>query len=160
MRDVALCLQLTKAKLKIADAVAAINPGESSGQTAVYVNLSQEARDLAGEGFTEQTFLDFLDESVLSNPGHMVLLIISIPVGHLWFATALQRSKTLFFPIGLHLGNNWATRHLISDNGNGESILVVLERVNFETWPSFIGMLLITNGVFLLVALLIWKVGK
>ena len=104
--------------------------------------------------------IHLVDESVLSNPGHMVLLIISIPVGHLWFATALQRSKTLFFPIGLHLGNNWATRHLISDNGNGESILVVLERVNFETWPSFIGMLLITNGVFLLVALLIWKVGK
>jgi len=104
--------------------------------------------------------IHLVDESVLSNPGHMVLLIISIPVGHLWFATALQRSKTLFFPIGLHLGNNWATRHLISDNGNGESILVVVERVNFETWPSFIGMLLITNGVFLLVTFLIWKSGK
>jgi len=98
-----------------------------------------------------------VDETVMSNPGHMVLLIISIPVGHLWFATALQRSKTLFFPIGLHLGNNWATRHLIADTSNGESILVFLDRIHFDTWPSFIGLLLITNGVFLLVTFLIWK---
>ena len=98
-----------------------------------------------------------VDETVMSNPGHVVLLIISIPVGHLWFATALQKSNTLFFPIGLHLGNNWATRHLISDKDNGESILVVLDRVHFDTWPSFIGLLLVFNGVFLLVTFLIWK---
>lgn len=103
------------------------------------------------------TLIHVADGSVISNPGRMLMLSISIPVGHLLFATALLRSRTLFFPIGLHLGNNWATRHLVSDQGDGQSILFVAERINFETWPSFIGFLLISNGVFLLVTLLIWK---
>ncbi|PQB05570.1 CPBP family intramembrane glutamic endopeptidase [Aureitalea marina] len=98
-----------------------------------------------------------IDGEVLESPGRMVMLVISIPVGHLMFATALLRSGTLFFPIGLHLGNNWATRHLISSMDDGQSILFVLERVNFDTWPSFIGLLLIYNGVFLLLTWLIWK---
>lgn len=98
-----------------------------------------------------------VDEHVLRSPGMMVMLFISIPVGHLLFATALLKSRTLYFPIGLHLGNNWASRHLISDQGDGQSILVVMERVQFDSWPSFIGLLLLYNGVFLLVILLIWK---
>ena len=102
-------------------------------------------------------FVHVLDDSVLNSPGRMVMLIISIPVGHLMFATALLRSGTLFFPIGLHLGNNWATRHLISSMDDGQSILIVPERVSFDTWPSFIGLLLIYNGVFLLLTWLIWK---
>ena len=106
------------------------------------------------------TLIHVADETVMSNPGHLVMLLISIPVGHLLFATALVRSKTLFFPIGLHLGNNWATRHLISKDDNGQSILVVLDRVNFDTWPSFIGFLLIFNGVFLMLTFLIWKWGR
>lgn len=106
------------------------------------------------------TMIHVLDDSVLSSPGYLMMLLISIPVGHLLFATALLRSGSLFFPIGLHLGNNWATRHLISDQADGQSILVVLDRVDFNTWPSFIGLLLIYNGVFLLVALLIWKWGR
>lgn len=106
------------------------------------------------------TLIHIADESVMSNSGHLVILLMSIPVGHLFFATALLRSRTLFFPIGLHLGNNWATRHLISSQGEGQSILVVLDRVNFDTWPTLIGFLLIFNGVFLLATSLIWKWGK
>jgi membrane protease YdiL (CAAX protease family) len=48
-----------------------------------------------------------LDEYVISNKGMVVLFIITILVGYLLFATALLRSKTLFPPIGLPLGNNW-----------------------------------------------------
>ena len=98
-----------------------------------------------------------VDESVLRSPGRLVMLVISIPVGHLFFATALLRSNTLYFPIGLHLGNNWATRHLISGADDGNSILVVLGRTNFDDWPSFIGLLMIYNGVFVLVTYCIWK---
>jgi membrane protease YdiL (CAAX protease family) len=98
-----------------------------------------------------------LDENVIHNKGMMVFLIISIPVGHLLFATALLKSKTLFFPIGLHLGNNWATRHLITNSNDGDSILYTINNTTFDTWPSFIGFILIFNGVFLLVTFLIWK---
>lgn len=98
-----------------------------------------------------------LDENVINNRGMVVFLIISIPVGHLLFATALLKSKTLFFPIGLHLGNNWATRHLITTSDNGNSFLYTVNNASFDTWPSFIGFLLIFNGVFLFVTFLIWK---
>ncbi|MEY8848237.1 lysostaphin resistance A-like protein [Psychroserpens sp. XS_ASV72] len=98
-----------------------------------------------------------LDEGVLSNTGMLILLVVSIPVGHLLFATALLKSKTLFFPIGIHLGNNWATRHLISNVNDGSSFLFVTNANTFETWTPFIGFLIIFNGFFLLVTFVIWK---
>ncbi len=101
-----------------------------------------------------------LDENVMNNRGMMILLIMSIPVGHLLFATALLKSKTLFFPIGLHLGNNWVTRHLITNTDSGDSILYTINNATFDIWPSFIGFILIFNSVFLFVTFLIWKWDK
>ena len=101
-----------------------------------------------------------LDENAMSNKGMLIFLIISIPVGHLLFATALLKSKTLFFPIGIHLGNNWATRHLISDSNSGDSILYITNAASFESWTPFIIYVLIFNGFFLFVTLLIWKWDK
>jgi len=98
-----------------------------------------------------------LDEGVFKNPGMLILLIISIPVGHLLFATALLKSKSLFFPIGIHLGNNWATRHLITTNNNGESILYITNNARFDTWSSFIVYILLWNLIFLFVTYIIWK---
>lgn len=37
-------------------------------------------------------------------------------IGHLLFATALLRSGTIYFPIGLHLGINWAQQSLFHIN--------------------------------------------
>lgn len=74
-----------------------------------------------------------VDEDVLQNKGMIVMLVITIPVGHLLFATALLRSKSMFFPIGLHLGNNWATRHLISNTNSSKSILFIPDIITFET---------------------------
>lgn len=101
-----------------------------------------------------------LDENVLANKGMVILLVVSIPVGHLLFATALLKSKTLFFPIGLHLGNNWATRHLITNSNSGESILYIPNGATFDTWTPFIITLILFNGFFLLVTFLIWKWDK
>lgn len=101
-----------------------------------------------------------LDENVLNNKGMVLMLVITIPFGHLLFATALLKSKTLFFPIGLHLGNNWATRHLISGSNSGDSILHIPEVATFDTWTPFIISILIFNGFFLLVTSFIWKWDK
>ena len=97
------------------------------------------------------------DENAMNNKGLIIFLIISIPVGHLLFATALLKSKTLLFPIGLHLGNNWATQHLIPDSNTGDSFLYITNNTTFETWTAFIGFILIFNGVFLFATFLIWK---
>ena len=101
-----------------------------------------------------------LDENVMSNIGMVIFLGITIPVGHLMFATALLKSKTLFFPIGLHLGNNWATRHLISNSNTGDSFLYIPNVTAFDSWTPFIISILIFNGFFLFVTFLIWKWDK
>lgn len=106
------------------------------------------------------TSIHLLDGDVLGNPGMIVLIVISIPVGHLLFATALLKSKSIYFPTGLHLGNNWATRHLVSENSEGNSIFFVTNTATFDTWSSFILFLLLWNSIFLLVTLMIWKWDK
>mgnify|MGYP005989002663 CR=1 FL=1 len=98
-----------------------------------------------------------LDSQVLKNPGMIVLLVISIPVGHLMYATAFLKSKSILLPIGIHLGNNWATRHLVSTTDNNDSIFYVTDNVSFDTWPSFIAFVLLWNLLFLLVTFVIWK---
>ena len=98
-----------------------------------------------------------LDRDVLQNPAQVIMLAITIPVGHLWFATALLRSKTLLFPIGLHWGNNWAVTHLAGTTDNSQSLFYLTGQQVYQTWPPFIIMLLIFNAFFLLVTLAIWK---
>ena len=100
-----------------------------------------------------------IDSEVLQSLPRIVMLVIAIPVGHLWFAAALLRSKTLLFPIGLHWGNNWAVQHLIGGTDNPQSLLYLTEQKVFNTWPPFIFVLLIFNVFFLLVTWAIWK-GK
>lgn len=101
-----------------------------------------------------------VDEDVLQNKGMIVMLVITIPVGHLLFATALLRSKSMFFPIGLHLGNNWATRHLISNTNSSKSILFIPDIITFETWTPFIITLALFNGIYVFLILVIWKWDK
>jgi hypothetical protein len=45
-----------------------------------------------------------------------MLSLFTTGFGHVFFAVALGRSQTLFFPIGLHLGNNWASKKLFALN--------------------------------------------
>lgn len=100
-----------------------------------------------------------LDANVLQNPIKLIFLAVSIPVGHLLFATALLKSKTLFFPIGLHWGNNWAAQHFIGYDVN-DSILLLTKSNNNSSWTSFIITLFLFNGFFLLLTFLIWKWGS
>ena len=99
-----------------------------------------------------------LDRNVLHNLGQLIFLAISIPVGHLLFATALLKSKTLLFPIGLHWGNNWASSYLLGTSKNEYVIFYTSNQQLFTTWTPFIMILFIFNGFFLLVSYLIWKV--
>jgi len=101
-----------------------------------------------------------LDRNIIQNKGMVVFFLIAIPIGHLLFATALLKSKTIFFPIGIHLGNNWATRHLLNNHNDGNSLFYIPETITFETWTPFIMVIIIFNGFFLFVTYLIWKWDK
>ena len=98
-----------------------------------------------------------VDRDVLHNTGQLIFLAVSIPVGHLLFATALLKSKTLYFPIGLHWGNNWASSCLIGYGSSENVIFHIRDQYAFTSWGPFIILLVIFNVVFLLLILLIWK---
>jgi hypothetical protein len=51
-----------------------------------------------------------------------MLSLVTTAFGHLLFAVAITRSKTLFLPIGIHLGNNWAQRNLFSFQEMGTAV--------------------------------------
>ncbi|HSC52816.1 MAG TPA: CPBP family intramembrane glutamic endopeptidase [Phnomibacter sp.] len=98
-----------------------------------------------------------LDNDVLQNTPQLIFLAISIPVGHLLFATALLKSRTLFFPIGLHWGNNWASSHLIGQNNTDKVIFYTTHQQALNSWTQFFIIMLIFIVFFLLVTFLIWK---
>lgn len=98
-----------------------------------------------------------VDQDVLQNPAQLIMLVVCIPIGHLWFATALLRSKTIWFPIGLHWGNNWAAMHLAGIADNKQTIFYLTDQTLFTTWTPFVIMLLIFNVFFLLVTAATWK---
>lgn len=98
-----------------------------------------------------------LDHSVLQNPAQLIMLLVCIPIGHLWFATALLRSKTVLFPIGLHWGNNWAVMHVAGLTDNEQSVFYLTDQKIYTTWTPFVIMLLIFNVFFLAVTWLTWK---
>lgn len=100
------------------------------------------------------------DSGVINSVPMIIFTVITIPIGHLLFATALLKSKSLYFPIGIHLSNNWATRHLITSSNDGESFLYITNIARFETWASFILFILIWNLFYLLVTFIIWKWDK
>lgn len=97
------------------------------------------------------------DSNVIQRIPVIIFTVITIPIGHLLFATALLKSKSLYFPIGIHLGNNWATQHLITTKNDGNSFLFISNQGTFETWPSFILFIILWNSFFLLVTFIIWK---
>ena len=98
-----------------------------------------------------------LDTKILSSLGAIIMMSVTIPIGHLLFATALLKSKTLLFPIGLHIGNNMSTKHLITEILNEQSLLYKTGTGSFDTWPSFIAFVLVWNGFYLLLTYIIWK---
>lgn len=103
------------------------------------------------------TLVHIFDRNVIDKLPIVIFLTITIPIGHLLFSTALLKSKSLLFPIGIHLGNNWATRHLITDSNSTESFFFISNNTDFNTWSSFIIFILIWNSFYLLITLIIWK---
>lgn len=97
------------------------------------------------------------------------LLMLSLGItglGHLIFAAALLESKTLYFPIGIHLGYNWAQRYLFSAgmtgiNSKHTNDIIFILRANKQHFSNFhtIFSYLFTITSFLFFAWMIWKWG-
>jgi membrane protease YdiL (CAAX protease family) len=95
--------------------------------------------------------------------GNIGLMVSAITVcfGHFLFATAYLKSGTLFLPIGIHLGNNWAVKHFaVYQDSNQpvtrEALFIVTGTVeNTDSGEAL--TVLITIGWMLLFTALVWK---
>ncbi|HTF28255.1 MAG TPA: CPBP family intramembrane glutamic endopeptidase, partial [Flavitalea sp.] len=74
----------------------------------------------------------WLNVAQIGNPIEMTILLIT-GLGHVLYSTALLKSKTLFFPIGLHLGNNWVSLFVFSN-------LTIGDPVNGQLKPSLVNI--------------------
>ncbi|GAA4320258.1 CPBP family intramembrane glutamic endopeptidase [Compostibacter hankyongensis] len=99
----------------------------------------------------------------------LMLGLITTAFGHLLFSTALLRSGTLYFPIGIHLGNNWAEHYLFSASMEGPNarpsngVLFILTGPDPRQDPSQFHVIIgymITFICFLLFTWVIWKWPK
>ncbi len=88
----------------------------------------------------------WINGGVFGDPVAMTVLLIT-GLGHLLYATAFLKSKTLYFPIGIHLGGNWMT-YFVFSNYNLKSPLYG------ELKPSLINVVSndipLFNGLFIL----------
>ncbi len=94
-----------------------------------------------------------------------MLSLITTGFGHVLFATAFTQSRSLFLPIGIHLGNNWAQRYLFSVKtmglgkttyGNDSVFAIQVPEQQLSSIHTF-GSYLLTFLCFLGATYLIWK---
>ncbi|WP_353130540.1 CPBP family intramembrane glutamic endopeptidase [Parapedobacter pyrenivorans] len=94
----------------------------------------------------------------------MMFGLITTGFGHWLFSTALLKSGSLYFPIGIHLGNNWAAHNLFSSSTGGINTQPSNDALFIITAPKQDPSLL-QNAISYLITLLcflifIWMIGK
>lgn len=105
---------------------------------------------------------------VLNAWGNWLLMLglVTTGFGHFLFATAFIESRTLFLPIGIHWGNNWAQQHIFSvktmsghaDNMIlNDTLLSIMVAHQESSILQTVGSYVISFAYFLLTTYLIWK---
>ncbi len=100
----------------------------------------------------------WINLGAFGNPVFMTILLIT-GLGHLLYATAFLKSKTLYFPIGLHLGNNWVSLFVfsnmdINDPTIGQVKPSLINIISDEKNPVFNGQFILTTIVTAILFLL------
>jgi len=107
----------------------------------------------------------WINLGAFGSPVFMTILLIT-GLGHLLYAIAFLKSKTLYFPIGLHLGNNWVSLFVfsnmdINDPTIGEVKPSLINIISDGKTPVFNGQfvltIIVTATLFLLFILAIRK---
>jgi len=93
----------------------------------------------------------WINLGAFGNPVQMTILLIT-GLGHILYATALLKSKTLYFPIGLHLGNNWVSLVIFSnldmnDQAKGQIKPSLINVITDGKIPLFNGQFILTTGL-------------
>ncbi|HEV8286667.1 MAG TPA: CPBP family intramembrane glutamic endopeptidase [Chitinophagaceae bacterium] len=107
----------------------------------------------------------WINLGAFGNPVQMTILLIT-GLGHILYATAFLKSKTLYFPIGIHLGNNWVTYFVfsnvdINDATKGQVNPSLINIISNEKNPVFNGQFILTTIVTaIFFVLFILAIGK
>jgi CAAX amino terminal protease family. len=93
----------------------------------------------------------WINLGAFGNPVLMTILLIT-GLGHILYATAFLKSKTLYFPIGLHLGNNWVSLFVfsnmdINDRAIGQVKPSLITVIGDGKNPVFDGQFILTTIV-------------
>ena len=93
----------------------------------------------------------WINLGAFGNPVFMTILLIT-GLGHVLYSTALLKSKTLYFPIGLHLGNNWVSLFVFSNvdinaTRSGEIKASLITVMGDSKLPVFNGQFILTTIV-------------
>lgn len=93
----------------------------------------------------------WINGSAFGDPIAMTILLIT-GLGHVLYATAFLKSKTLYFPIGIHLGGNWVNYFVFSnlnlnDPVNGQLKPSLINVVSNDKIQLFNGQFLLTTAV-------------
>lgn len=93
----------------------------------------------------------WINLGAFGNPVFMTILLIT-GLGHVLYSTALLKSKTLYFPIGLHLGNNWVSLFVFSNvdinaTRSGEIKASLITVMGDAKLPIFNGQFILTTIV-------------
>jgi membrane protease YdiL (CAAX protease family) len=79
-----------------------------------------------------------------------IFYALTLFLGHLWLSAGLLKSATIYLPIGLHWGNNFATQTLFTHDASPTTILYTTDPpLTGLGWPSFVGIFLLANIGFL-----------
>lgn len=93
----------------------------------------------------------WINAASFGDPIAMTILLIT-GLGHVLYATAFLRSKTLYFPIGIHLGGNWVTyfvfsNYNVNDPVHGQLRPSLINVVSNEKMQAFNGEFIFTTLV-------------
>lgn len=94
---------------------------------------------------------------IWGNPIMIPFLAISLFLAHYVFASSLLKSTTLYFPTGIHLGNNWSTQYFNGYKITDKGLFYITDQQNFDSWQAFVIFWLTSNLGFIILGYLFWK---
>ena len=92
-----------------------------------------------------------------SNPYDIPLMILSLFMAHYVFSSALLKSATLYFPIGIHFGHNWSSQYLNAYKPGDYGIFDLTNQRVLSTFPTVIIFPLTYNLGFIILMFILWR---
>ena len=92
----------------------------------------------------------WINGNAFGDPVTMTILLIT-GLGHVLYATAFLKSRTLYFPIGIHLGGNWVNYFVFSNlntsHRQGQLTPSLINIVSTEKVVHFDGQFILTTVI-------------